>query len=45
VDERKATNRTLHFRIEAVLLTEPLPESVLYDSQVDVLTRSFRIQI
>ena len=45
VDDRKATHRTLHFRIEAVLRTEPMPESVLYDSHVDVLTRSFRIQI
>ena len=45
VDEKKATERTLHFRIEAVLRTEPVPESVLYDSHVDVLTRSFRIKI
>lgn len=45
VDEKKATQRTLHFRIEAVLQTEPVPESVLYDSQVDILTRSFRVQI
>ncbi len=45
VDEKKLTERTLHFRIEAVLRTEPLPESVLYDSHVDILTRSFRIQM
>lgn len=45
VDERKDTSRTLHFRIEAVLRTEPMPESVLYDSHVDVPTRSFRIEI
>ena len=45
VDEKKSAERTLHFRIEAVLRTEPLPESVLYDSHVDILTRSFRIKI
>ncbi len=45
VDERRNAERSLHFRIEAVLRTEPMPESVLYDSHVDVLTRSFRIQI
>ncbi len=45
VEERNASYRTLHFRIEAVLRAEPAPESVLYDSHVDILTRSFRIQI
>jgi len=45
VDEKKTGERTLHFRIEAVLRTEPIPESVLYDSQVDIITRSFRIRI
>ena len=44
VDARKDTSRTLHFRIEAVLQTEPMPESVLYDSHLDVSTRSFRIE-
>jgi len=44
-DERSPHLRTLHFRIEAVLRAEPAPESVLYDSQVDLLTRSFRIQV
>lgn len=45
VDDRQAAYRSLHFRIEAVLRVEPAPESVLYDSQVDILTRSFRIQL
>jgi type VI secretion system protein ImpF len=45
VDQKGSSYRTLHFRIEAVLRAEPAPESVLYDSHVDVLTRSFRIQI
>ena len=45
VDERKTSLRSLHFRIEAVLRTEPVPESVLYDSHVDFATRSFRIQL
>jgi type VI secretion system protein ImpF len=43
-DDRPSHLRTLHFRIEAVLRAEPAPESVLYDSHVDILTRSFRIQ-
>lgn len=43
-DERPSQVRTLHFRIEAVLRAEPAPESVLYDSHVDILSRSFRIQ-
>jgi type VI secretion system protein ImpF len=45
VEERSPQLRTLHFRIDAVLRAEPAPESVLYDSHVDILTRSFRIQV
>ncbi len=45
VESRETGARTLHFRIEAILRTEPAPESVLYDSLVDVVTRSFRVQI
>jgi len=45
VEDKKTLLRSLHFRIEAVLRTEPMPESVLYDSHVDFLTRSFRIQL
>ena len=44
VEDRQSTFRTLHFRVEAVLRVEPAPESVLYDSQVDLLSRTFRIQ-
>jgi type VI secretion system protein ImpF len=44
-DERPSAHRTLHFRIEAVVRTEPAPESVLYDSHVDIPSRSFRIQV
>ncbi len=44
--EREGTvDRGLEFRIDAVLRVEPAPESVLYDSQIDVLTRSFRVKI
>jgi type VI secretion system protein ImpF len=45
VEERQSAYRTLHFRIEAVLRTEPAPESVLYDSHVDVPSRTFRIEL
>ncbi len=44
VEESNSGQRKLHFRIEAILRTEPAPESVLYDSQCDVVTRSFRIE-
>ena len=43
MDSHSPLLRNLDFRIEAVLRTEPMPESVLYDSQIDILTRSFRI--
>ena len=45
IEEGAGGARTLHFRVEAVLRVEPAPESVLYDSQADMLSRSFRIQI
>ena len=45
VEDRQNTFRTLHFRVEAVLRVEPAPESVLYDSQVDLLSRTFRVQV
>jgi len=45
VEEPGSGRRSLHFRIEAVLRTEPAPESVLYDSHCDVVTRSFQIEI
>ncbi len=44
IEDRQVGVRTLHFRVEAVLRVEPAPESVLYDSQVDLLSRTFRIQ-
>lgn len=45
VEEPGSGQRTLHFRIEAILRTEPAPESVLYDSHCDVVTRSFEIEV
>jgi type VI secretion system protein ImpF len=44
-DDRKTTaERTMHFKIDAVLRTEPLPEAVLYDSQLDIPSRLFKIE-
>ncbi len=43
--KKESLERGLEFRIDAVLRVEPAPESVLYDSQIDVLTRSFRVKI
>jgi type VI secretion system protein ImpF len=45
VEDRQRSARTLNFRVEAVLRVEPAPESVLYDSHVDLLSRTFRIQV
>ena len=43
-DRKTAAERTMHFKIDAVLRTEPLPEAVLYDSQLDIPSRLFKIE-
>ncbi|MEZ5978990.1 MAG: type VI secretion system baseplate subunit TssE [Planctomycetota bacterium] len=43
VEDGRVADRALRFRIDAVLRTEPLPESVLYDSDVDIFTRQVSI--
>lgn len=36
-------NRTLRFRIEALMRVEPAPEPVVFDSQLEPLTNTFRL--
>ncbi len=45
IDDSDRTDRTLHFRIEAMVHAEPAPESLTLDSRVDPLTRSFHVRI
>lgn len=45
VDDSERTDRTLHFRIEALVFAEPAPESLTLDSRVDPLTRSFQVRL
>lgn len=44
VEHGEVEYRTLHFQIEAVLCLEPVPELVIYDSNVDVMNRSFEVK-
>jgi type VI secretion system protein ImpF len=39
-----ALDRTLRFRIDAVLHAEPLPEQIVFDSALEPLTASFRVK-
>ena len=41
VDEN---DRTLRFRIEAVLHAEPLPETIIFNSILEPVTRSVKIE-
>ncbi len=45
VDDSERSDRTLHFRIEALVHAEPAPESMTLDSRVDPLTRTFHVRI
>ncbi len=42
VDE---SERSLHFRIDAVVYADPAPESLLFDSRVEPISRTFRVQV
>lgn len=37
--------RSFHFRIDAVVYAEPAPESLLFDSRLEPLSRLFRIKV
>ena len=38
------TDRTLRFRIEAVLFAEPMPEKIIFDSILEPITRTVSIE-
>lgn len=38
------TDRTLRFRIEAVLYAEPMPEKIIFDSILEPITRNISIE-
>ena len=38
------TDRTLRFRIEAVLFSEPMPEKIVFDSILEPITRTVSIE-
>jgi type VI secretion system protein ImpF len=40
---RDETDRTLRFRIDAMLYAEPAPEPVIFDSELEPLTNSFSV--
>lgn len=43
--ESGSLQRTLRFRIEALVHAEPAPEQVLFDSRVEPVTRAFQVKI
>lgn len=36
-------DRTIRFRIEALMYAEPAPEQMIYDSVIDPVTRDFSV--
>jgi type VI secretion system protein ImpF len=45
LEKEDPVDRTLRFRIDAVMYAEPVPESVVYDSLVEPVTRTFRVTL
>jgi type VI secretion system protein ImpF len=45
VSESGVRQRTLHFRIEALMHAEPAPEQLQLDSRVEPVTRAFQVRI
>jgi type VI secretion system protein ImpF len=45
VESDEALERTLHFRIDALLHAEPAPEQVAFDSTMEPVTRTVHIKI
>ena len=44
LDREEPLDRTLRFRIDALLHAEPLPEPVVFDSYLEPTTRQFQVQ-
>ena len=45
LDDDNPTERTLRFRIDALVHAEPAPESVQLDSRIEPVTRAFQVRI
>lgn len=43
--EPGAGQRSLHFRIEAMMHAEPAPEQIQFDSRIEPVTRAFQVRI
>lgn len=44
IDNRESTDRTLRFRIDAVLWADPAPQVVVFDSVLEPISRSVNVQ-
>lgn len=44
IDNQDYTDRTLRFRIEAVLYAEPMPEKIIFDSILEPISRNVSIE-
>jgi type VI secretion system protein ImpF len=44
LDNREATDRTLRFRIDAVLWADPAPQVVVFDSILEPISRTVNVQ-
>lgn len=45
VERADPLDRTLRFRIDALIHAEPTPESVVFDSMVEPVSRSFQVNV
>ena len=43
-ENKNKKNRTLHFRIDAVLYADPTPETIIFDSILEPITRTISIE-
>ncbi|NBC31210.1 MAG: type VI secretion system baseplate subunit TssE [Alphaproteobacteria bacterium] len=43
LENREPEDRTIRFRIEALMYAEPAPEQMIYDSVIDPVTRDFSV--
>ena len=44
IDNKDDTDRTLHFRIDAVIYADPLPQVVVFDSVLESVTRTVSVK-
>jgi type VI secretion system protein ImpF len=44
ITNKDQTDRTLRFRIEAVLYAEPMPEKIIFDSILEPVSRSVSVE-